>query len=220
MSPSKPAKRVYDVSVPLGPDTPIWDSGAPPVLETLLHIGQGDFATVSRFSMGSHSGTHTDAPAHFAAGGATVDEIPAETLVGPAIVVEHRGGGHITAEDLSLLGIDGTCERVLFKTANQRLWEDTAFRRDFIALDPSAARRLIELGVILVGIDYLSIEPYEEVECGVHHALLEAGVVVVEGLDLRAVPPGEYLLACAPLKLVGAEGAPTRVFLIAEPEAR
>lgn len=206
--------RVFDITVPLGADTPIWDDGTAPVLETLLHLDQGDFATVSRFEMGSHSGTHTDAPAHFAAGGSTIDQLPASTLVGPALVVEHTGEGHITAADLERLGVDGSHQRVLLKTTNQRLWDDPSFRRDFVALDPSAAEFLIRMGVLLVGIDYLSIEPYEATECGVHQALLGAGMVVVEGLDLREVPVGEYLLACAPIKLVGAEGAPTRAFLI------
>lgn len=206
--------KVYDITVPLGPDTPIWDDEAPPVLDTVLHLERGDHATVTRLAMGSHSGTHVDAPAHFAPGGATVDKLPAATLVGPALVVEHPGSGHITAADLVSLGVDGAHPRVLFKTTNGRLWEDAGFRRDFVALGASAAHRLIELGVLLVGIDYLSIEPYDAKECGVHRALLGAGIVVIEGLDLREVPAGEYVLACAPLKLVGAEGAPTRAFLI------
>jgi arylformamidase len=206
--------KVYDITVPLGPDTPIWDDGPAPRLKTLLSLARGDFATVTAISMGSHSGTHTDAPAHFARGGVTIDAIPAETLVGAVQVVEHAGTAHITADDLAELGVDGRCPRVLFKTANRDLWDRPGFQTDFVALAPSAAERLIELGVVLVGIDYLSIEPYEEVECGVHHRLLEAGIVVLEGADTRAVPPGQYLLACAPLKMVGAEGAPTRAFLV------
>ncbi len=206
--------NVYDISIPLGPDTPIWDDGAPPILEALQHLERGNSATVSRFSMGSHSGTHMDAPAHFTLHGATIDRISPATLVGPALVVEHRGSGHIGAADLDLLGVNGSLQRVLFKTSNQRLWEDPTFRRDFVALQADAAERLIQWGVTLVGIDYLSIEPYEASDCGVHRALLGAGVAILEGLDLRSVPAGEYLLVCAPLKLVGAEGAPTRAFLI------
>ena len=135
--------------------------------------------------------------------------------MGPAIVVEHLGTGHITAEDLADLGIDGRHERVLFKTRNASLWSSETFRQDFLALTCAAAGRLIELGVKLVAIDYLSIEPYEAGEdCPVHRMLMEAGVVILEGADLRQVPAGEYLLVCAPIKLVGAEGAPTRAFLI------
>ena len=206
--------KVYDVTVPLGPATHIWDDDPAPAIETLAHLERGDAHTLTRIAMSSHSGTHVDAPAHFARGGATIDAIPAATLVGPALVVEHRGEAHITAADLGVLGIDGRHERVLFKTANGRLWEREGFQRDFIALGESAAARLIELGVVLAGIDYLSIEPYESAENPVHRVLLGAGVTVVEGLDLRDVPPGDYLLVCAPLKLTGAEGAPARVFLL------
>lgn len=207
--------RVYDISVLLDAATHIWDDGTPPELKTHLHLDRGDFATVTSFSMGSHSGTHVDAPAHFAPGGATVDEIPPDVLVGPAIVIEHSREGHVTADDLREAGVDGRHQRVLVKTVHNRdLFDGETFRRDFVALDASAAAYLISTGVKLVGIDYLSIEAYESQECRVHHALLTAGVVVLEGADLRDVPPGEYLLACAPLKLVGAEGAPTRAFLI------
>jgi arylformamidase len=209
--------RIYDITVPLGPNTHIWDSGKAPSIRADLSISEGDFANVTSLAMGSHSGTHTDAPSHFVAEGATIDRLPAETLVGPALVVEHTGTQHITAADLAALGVDGSHQRVLFKTSNGPLWESPAFRRDFIALAPSAAKRLIELGVRLVGIDYLSIEPYEAGEtCPIHRALMTAGIVVLEGADLREVPPGEYLLVCAPIKLVGAEGAPTRAFLIVE----
>ena len=206
--------RAYDITVPLGPATHLWDNDPAPVIETLAHLDRGDAHTLTRIAMSSHSGTHVDAPAHFAPGGATVDAIPAATLVGPALVVEHAGEAHITAADLDALGVDGRCERVLFKTANGRLWEREGFQRDFIALDESAAARLIELGIVLAGIDYLSIEPYDSPDNSVHRALLGAEVTVIEGLDLCDVPPGEYLLVCAPLKLAGAEGAPARVFLL------
>lgn len=209
--------RVYDISTPLRPRMPIWDDGPAPKLDPVTHIERGDPSTVTCFSMGSHTGTHIDAPAHFVQGGATIDQLPPEVLVGPALVVEHAGGGHITEADLTSLGVNGSHDRVLFKTSNQRLWADPAFRRDFVALAPDAGRRLIELGVRLVAIDYLSIEAYEAADCEVHRALLEDGMVVLEGVDLRAVSPGEYLLVCAPLKLEGAEGAPTRAFLITMP---
>jgi arylformamidase len=207
--------RIYDITVPLGPATHIWDAGQAPQIRDELSLMAGDFANVTSLAMGSHSGTHTDAPSHFVAGGATIDELPPETLVGPALVVEHKGSRHITAEDLDALDVDGRHERVLFKTSNGRLRQSDAFSRDFVALAPSAAERLVELGVKLVAIDYLSIEPYEAGEaCPVHRNLMGAGIVIVEGVDLRHVPPGEYLLVCAPIKLVGSEGAPTRAFLI------
>lgn len=205
---------VYDITIPLRAPMPIWDDGPAPVLETTEHLDRGDHATVTRIAMGSHSGTHLDAPAHFSPGGATIDRLPADTLVGPALVVEHLGSEHITAADLDSMGVDGSHERVLFKTCSGHLLGDTAFHRDFVALAPDAAARLIDLGVGLVGIDYLSIEAYDAPGNPVHVALLSAGIAVLEGADLRAVPPGEYLLVCAPLKMEGAEGAPTRAFLL------
>ncbi len=136
-------------------------------------------------------------------------------------MVEFTGSGDITAQDIDALGIRASHRRVLFKTPSGHLWESEGFQRDFVALTCDAAERLVELGVQLVGIDYLSIEPYEAGEdCPVHRTLMEAGIVVLEGADLRDVPAGEYLLACAPIKLVGAEGAPTRAFLIAGVQER
>jgi arylformamidase len=209
---------VYDISVPLGPHTPVWDEEPAPRLETRSHVDRGDHCTLTAFSMGSHTGTHVDAPAHYESGGKTVERLFADTMVGRALVLEHTGRGDITAADLEAMGVDGEHRRLLFKTLNGRLWEEPAFRRDYIALAPSAARLLVELGVGLVGIDYLSIEAYDSTDFAVHHTLLKAGVVVLEGADLREVPPGEYLLVCAPLPLVGAEGAPARAVLIADVE--
>ena len=133
--------RIYDITVPLGPDTHIWDDGAAPRLLAQYSIPAGDFANVTTLEMGAHSGTHTDAPSHFVADGATIDQLPASTLVGSALVVEHRGPHHITAVDVDALGVDGRCERVLFKTSNGPLWDSPSFRRDFGALAPSAATR-------------------------------------------------------------------------------
>lgn len=198
----------------MGP-THIWDDGAAPRFLAQYSIQAGDFANVTTLEMGAHSGTHTDAPSHFIAAGATIDQLPASTLVGSALVVEHSGASHVTAEDLDALGVDGRCERVLFRTSNGSLWDSPSFRRDFIALTPSAATRLVEIGVRLAGIDYLSVDPFEAGnDCPVHRTLMAAGVAILEGTDLREVPAGEYLLVCAPMKLVGAEGAPTRAFLI------
>ncbi|MBM3146555.1 MAG: cyclase family protein [Actinobacteria bacterium] len=206
--------RVYDVTAPLRPDMPTWDDEPGPRLEWQARLADGRDHDLSSFSMGSHSGTHVDAPAHYVRDGGTVERLPVGALLGPAVVVEHTGDADITAADLAALGVDGTTRRVLFKTGNGRLWDDPTFRRDYVALAASAALSVVELGLELVGIDYLSIEAYDSPGFAVHHALLEAGVVVLEGVDLRRVPAGKYLLVCAPLKLVGAEGAPARVFLI------
>lgn len=207
--------RVFDISVPLTAGLATWEDEEGPVLETLCDLASGDRFTLTCFSMGSHAGTHVDAPAHYIAGDAGVESLPLEALVGPALVVEHRGATHVTARDLATLGVDGSHSRVLIKTANGRLWEDTRFHTDFIALTADAARYVVERGLQLIGIDYLSIAPYDDPD-EVHQVLLGAGLVALEGVDLREVPVGEYFLVCAPLRLVGAEGAPARVFLIAD----
>lgn len=206
--------RIYDVTVPLRAGMPTWDGEHGPRLEWQARIDDGRDHDLSTFAMGSHTGTHVDAPAHYVRGGATVERLPPGALVGPAAVVEFPGSADIGAADLEALGVDGTVPRVLFKTANGRLWEQDAFQREYISLTEGAARRVVELGLELIGIDYLSVEAYDSPGFAVHHTLLESGVVVLEGVDLRQVPAGEYLLVCAPLKLAGAEGAPARVFLI------
>lgn len=206
--------RVYDISVPLRADMPTYPGEPGPRLQFAKQLLKGDPANVSVLSLGSHTGTHVDAPSHFLDGAPGVDSLPLDALVGPAYVTEFAGEGHITAADLDALAIPPDCRRLLFKTRNGRLWDDTEFHRDFIALAPDAARALAEGGLRLVGIDYLSIERFRPERHEVHETLLASGVVILEGLDLRQVPPGEYLLVCAPLNVVGAEGAPARVFLI------
>jgi arylformamidase len=133
------------------------------------------------------------------------------------VVVEHGGSGHITSSELEQFGLPGDTRRLLIKTQNGRFWDDPAFHEDFVALDGDAGRWLVDRGVVLVGIDYLSIERFRAPGHRVHIDLLEAGVVIVEGVDLRTVPPASYMMCCAPLKMVGAEGSPARVFLWDEP---
>ena len=191
--------QIIDVSVPVWPGM-ITYPGDPKVrLERVSSIADGDVANLSRLDLGVHSGTHVDAPLHFIEGAPGVEALPLDVLVGLCVVVD----------GLEPAAVPRGAERVLFKTPNSRLWEREEFSEDFVKLDGQAARALVERGVRLVGIDYLSIGDEEA-----HHVLLEAGVVVVEGLDLREVEPGEYRLVCAPLKLEGAEGAPARVLLL------
>lgn len=206
--------KVYDVSVPLRPDIPTYEGEPGPKLDFRKLLSKGDSATVSVLSLGSHTGTHVDAPSHFLDGAPGVDRLPLDVLVGPAYVAEFGGDTHITAADLDSMAIPADCQRLLFKTQNGRLWNDPDFHSDFIALAPDAATKLVERGMRLVGIDYLSIERFRASPHEVHETLLASGVVILEGLDLRHVPPGRYILVCAPLKVVGAEGAPARAFLI------
>jgi arylformamidase len=195
--------RVHDVSVPIRPDMVTYPGDPAVALERVLSTTDGALANVSRLDFGVHTGTHVDAPVHFIEGAAAADDLPVDVLVGPARVV---AVDMLDPDELRRLDLP---ERVLFKTPNSRLWAEERFVDDFVSLDEESARLLVARGVHLVGIDYLSIG-----DEGAHRALLAAGVVTVEGLDLRSVDPGEYQLVCAPLKLVGSDGAPARVFLI------
>ncbi len=206
--------KVHDISVPLRQDMPTYVDEPGPKLEFRKLLSKGDSATVSVLSLGSHTGTHVDAPSHFLDGGPGVESLPLDALVGAAYVAEFGGESHITAADLDSMTIPADCQRLLFKTSNGRFWEDSQFHTEFIALAPDAARALAERGLKLVGIDYLSIEKFRARPHEVHQTLLASGVVILEGVDLRRVAPGEYLLVCAPLNVVGAEGAPARAFLI------
>ncbi len=206
--------KIYDVSVPLRADMPTYGGEAGPVLDFLSLLSRGDAMTISALSLGSHTGTHVDAPAHFLDGAPTIDSLPLDALVGPAYVAEFGGDTHITSADLDSMAIPADCRRLLFKTRNSRLWDDPSFHPDFIALAPDAAKALVERDIRLVGIDYLSIERFHASPHEVHETLLASGVVILEGLDLRRIAPGPYLLVCAPLNVVGAEGAPARTFLI------
>ncbi|MBI1885952.1 MAG: cyclase family protein [Chloroflexi bacterium] len=206
---------IYDVTVPLSAGMPTYPGEPGPRLHPLKQISRGDSANVTSLFMGAHTGTHVDAPHHFLTGSATIEELPVDALVGPCRLVELPHAGTITAEDLEAAGLPRV-ERLLLKTSNSSLWRDDEFHSDFAHISGDAARWLIKRGVRLVGIDYLSIEQFRSPTHEVHRTLLASGVVILEGLDLRQVPEGDYFLVCAPLKLVGGDGAPARVFLLDE----
>jgi arylformamidase len=195
---------------------PTWDGEPGPELRPLKQIGvAGEPAAVSLISLGTHCGTHVDAPAHFIPGGVGVDHLPLDALVGPCwvVAVDPQAHGRLLIEPADLVPAAVGVERLLLKTPSGALWSDPAFRRDFVGLSGAAAEWLARQGVRLVGIDYLSVDPYDADPYVAHITLLGAGVVVLEGLDLRTVPPGPYDLAALPLKLAGADGAPARVVL-------
>lgn len=204
---------IYDVSVPLGPGMPTYAGEPGPVLTFHSLISRGDSANVSTLSLGSHTGTHVDAPHHFLDGRSTVDALPLDALIGVADVIEYAGAADIAAADLEAAFLPADARRLLLKTPNGRFWEDSEFHTDFIGLTGDAAHWLAGRGFVLVGIDYLSIERFQAPGHEVHKTLLAAGVIIVEGLDLRHVAPGRYQMACAPLNVAGADGAPARVFL-------
>ncbi len=203
---------IYDISLPISNDLPVWP-GDP----TVRIVRDDSLPAVSEITLSSHTGTHVDAPAHFIAGGATVDQLPLDALVGPAWVVYLPGPGPITADQLAAADIPDGPIRLLLRTDNSGrnalVW---AFETDFVALAPDAADWLLARGIRLVGIDAPSIEPLITRGDPVHHTLLGAGVVIVENLDLTDVAPGAYRLACLPLRIVGGDGAPARAILIRE----
>lgn len=187
--------------------------GDPPVRVLLSSsLAKGDPANVSRLDLGSHTGTHIDAPLHFEPGGAPVDSLPLDVLIGPARLVELGVAEKISASDLSVLDWTGVT-RVLFKTRNCRLWGGRSFREDYVYLAEDAARFLVGRGVRLVGVDYLSVESYRDKSFSTHHVLLRAGVVILEGLNPSDVLPGDYELIALPLRIAGGDGAPARVIL-------
>ncbi len=207
--------RIYDVSRTLESGMATWPGEAGPVLTPIKLMSLGHTADVSHLSLGVHTGTHVDAPKHFIPGGAGVETLPLAVLIGPARVVNIRHTGAIQTEELEQANLAGI-ERVLFRTRNSDDWSDEDFKQDFVHLEPDAALWLQSHGIKLVGVDYLSVEAFFAEEPRTHRTLLAGGVVILEGLDLRAVPPGDYTLCCLPLKLAGADGAPARAVLIAE----
>lgn len=208
--------RIYDISVPIGPDTPVYEGDPPISITSKSSIAAGDSANVSLLSFGSHSGTHIDAPFHFNQQGKTIDQLPLEVFEGSAQVVEVVAkDGFVTVLELMQL-IDERTTRLLIKTPNSSLWEqeEKEFVPDFVHLTPEAADLIVEQGIKLVGIDYLSIERFHSPDHYVHHTLLDNGIVVVEGLNLSQVPPGHYKLICLPLRIKNGDGSPARAVLL------
>jgi arylformamidase len=202
-----------DVSVPLRTGMVHWPDNPPVRIERMLDIEHGDAANVSTISMGSHTGTHMDAPLHFVRGGKGLDEMPLEATVGHARVVEIQDPESIKPHELRPHGISRS-ERILFKTRNSaRQWHREAFIEDFVYVSQEAARYLATCGVRIIGVDYLSVGGFVRDGVETHQALLEAGIWVIEGLGLSEVEPGEYELICLPLKVKGGDGAPARAIL-------
>ena len=202
--------EILDVSIPIRTRMPIWPGNAGVAMRRVEAIADGAVANVSAVDLGAHTGTHVDAPNHFLEGEPGVDTVALEPLIGDAVVVDATAVQKtVDAAAVAALGVPAGTDRVLLKTRNSQLWERDEFSDDVVALDESGARALLDLGVRLIGIDYLSIG-----DPGAHRALLGASTAVVEGLDLRAVAPGPYRLICLPLKLVGSDGGPARAVLL------
>jgi arylformamidase len=208
--------EIIDITAPVSPESVMWPGDEPPSRKFTSHTDRGDPSTVSRWDLSAHTGTHADARMHFIPGGWTMESLELSRCVGPCRVVDltHREG-HVRRTDLEAAEVAGTT-RLLLKTRNseQGSLDREGFVEDYAAISLEAAQYLVEIGVEMVGVDYLSVEPFEDKEFNTHHALLGADVVVFEGLVLAGVEPGEYFLACLPLKLVGSDGSPVRAILM------
>lgn len=201
---------IYDISVPLSAELPVYPGDPVIEIRDALTLAHGDPANVSLLNFGAHTGTHVDAPAHFIEGAKKVESLALDVLIGEAEVVEVPGDTRVISEEFVPTGKT----RVLFKTRNSNLWRKE-FSRDFTHLDLTAAKKLIENGVRLVGIDYLSVEKFGSEDHEVHRALLSHDVIILEGLNFTGVPAGKYELICLPLRLRSnlGDGAPARAVL-------
>lgn len=204
--------RLLDVSVPLTTGIPVYPGNPEFELHPVKRIATGGSSNVSRIAMGTHTGTHVDAPMHFFDGSVAVDELELDLLIGRAHVVDIPRRGGITPEDLRGTGLREDL-RVLLKTPNSALWNGSAFKEDYTYLTEAGARYLVDQGVKVVGIDYLSIEQFKKPGAPAHRALLKQGVVIIEGLNLAEAEPGMYEMYCLPLRIAGGDGAPARVVL-------
>lgn len=207
--------KIYDVTFPISSKTPIYKGDPRAEIKTMHSMANGDAANVSQICCGVHTATHVDAPVHFVEGARAVHELDLEKLIGDCLVVELSDD--VTAIEAAHVRDLEAVERVLFKTRNSEFWNEPekGFRKDFTYIAPDAAQVLVEKGIKLVGIDYLSVEKFGSTDFQTHITLLKNEVVIIEGLDLRKVSAGNYELICLPLKYIGGagDGAPARTVL-------
>jgi arylformamidase len=204
--------KLIDVTVPLDANLPTYPGNTPFQLDAVKRRARGDSSNVSSVRMSVHAGTHVDAPRHFFDEGPGAEALALDVLCGRTRVIELTTRKGVTPDDLASHDLTEDV-RVLIKTHNLRLWGSAVFREDFVRLTEAAARFMVEHGVKLVGVGYLSVEEYKRPGAPAHHLLLGAGTIVIEGLNLRDVDPGTYEMFCLPLAIVGSDGAPARVIL-------
>ncbi len=207
---------IFDISIAISPDMVKWEGDSPVKIRQVLDIAKGDPYNLSEMKMSVHTGTHMDAPRHFLQNGGLIEDFPLDLLIGEAQVVGIPDeASSITAQVLEAAGLKEGIKRVLFKTRNSQYWKNcpSEFQEDFVSLSLDGADYLVQRGVKLVGIDYLSISPADDFR-PVHSRLMAYDIAIIETLDLSDVEPGIYTLICLPLKLKGVEGAPVRAVLM------
>ena len=205
---------IYDISLTISNDLPVWPGDQPVIVERNKDMHHGDLYTLSQITATVHMGTHLDAPCHFITDGSAADTVVLHQLIGPCYVIDLPTLDVIDAVALEQANVPIDTRRLLIRTRNSEYWArgDNTFHTDFVAIDPSGAEWIVKRGIQLVGVDYLSVGPYED---GIltHEILLGHGIVPVEGLNLSGIEPGEYQLICLPLKLKDCDGAPARAIL-------
>lgn len=208
--------KIYDVTLSVHPGMIVWPGDAGVRLVPTSQMADGDDHNVHKLALGVHTGTHVDAPYHFVADGITVEQLSLDALVGQVLVAHLPDVAAIAVAHLEALRLPPETRRLLFKTRNSALWArgEAAFQTDYVALTPDAAQWIVEHDIRLVGVDYLSVDDFDDRDHPVHRTLLGAGIIIIEGLNLSEVESGIYQLYCLPLKLVGADGAPARVILV------
>ena len=207
---------IFDISIPITPEMPVWPGDPPVILEKMASMDAGDHDNISRLSCSVHTGTHVDAPHHFLNDHRTVEKMALDVLIGPAeIILLADDVDLVTADTLEKANVPEGTLRLLIRTRNSHQWvsENNTFYKDFVGVSQDGADWIVNRGIRLVGIDYLSVAPFQR-SIATHETLLKGGIIILEGVNLSAVPPGRYQLYCLPLKLVGSDGAPARAILL------
>jgi len=206
-------KKIYDISVPLSSGTPVFPGRPRFGRKLILSLARGEGANISELALTSHTGTHVDSPNHFIQNMDTIDKISFKSVIGRARVFELEVTEKIDAPDVQALVIEpGSI--VLFKTRNSTLWAEKEFRKDYVYLTKGASEVLRDKEVVAVGLDYIIPDELENMERPVHHVLFGKGIILIEGINLRDVPPGDYFLICLPLNIKDGEAAPARAILV------
>lgn len=211
--------KIYDISLPIQYNMPVWPGDPPVKLEALSSIEKGDHSNVTQIKMSVHTGTHIDAPHHFIRSGDTVDQIPLRKMIGEVFVISIDDEVDVISDRVLESHPDrhilDQATKILFRTRNSSIWysHPETFQTDYVGIDASGAALLAKINLDLIGVDYLSIATYHET-CEPHQILLSKEIVLLEGIDLFNIPTGFYDLFCLPLNIEGCEGAPARVILI------